>query len=203
MKDAHEDLDDVNLDSSQYSSIWQGFLQQSTPMDQMAYLNTHVANDTISKPLLAQLYSRIGNDQDKAMFNNTAWKSVEAGINALSRDRDSGLALAEFTYLDGVGKQLWIDLYTSPEFKDMGLQQQIASANNIVKTLMTLKETDNSTNAIVDGREEFGKQQDIQQTDLQVRTLSEPVKGETPAEALARATKLKEAQERLRKLRED
>jgi hypothetical protein len=203
MKDAHEDLDDVNLDSSQYSSIWQGFLQQSTPMDQMAYLNTHVANDTISKPLLAQLYSRIGNDQDKAMFNNMAWKSVEAGINTLSRDRDSGMALAEFTYLDGVGKQLWIDLYTSPEFKDMGLQQQIASANNIVKTLMTLKETDNSTNAIVDGREEFGKQQDIQQTDLQVRTLSEPVKGETPAEALVRDTKLLEAQERLRKLRED
>ena len=203
MKDAHEDLDDVNLDSSQYSSIWQGFLQQSTPMDQMAYLNTHVANDTISKPLLAQLYSRIGNDQDKAMFDNMAWRSVEAGINSLSRDSDSGFALAEFTYLDGVGKQLWIDLYTSPEFKDMGLQQQIASANNIVKTLMTLKESDNSTNAIVDGREEFRTQQDIQQTDLQVRELSEPVKDETPAEALVRAKELQEAQERLRKLRED
>ena len=68
---------------------------------------------------------------------------------------------------------------------------------------MTLKESDNSTNAIVDGREEFRTQQDIQQTDLQVRELSEPVKGETPAEALVRDTKLLEAQERLRKLRED
>ncbi len=193
MQDAYDDLDDVNLDSTQYSEIWQGFLNVNTPMEQVSYLNNLVEKDSISKPLLAQLYSRIGNNNDKAMFDNSlAWQSIKSGVSALSKDKDSGFALAEYTYLDGVAKQLWIEQVTSPDWQDKPMQERMAVANTILSTLNQLKGQDNNEyriDALPDAQKIFNK--------LSNPDLEEPREGETPAEATERLIKLKEQQEQL------
>jgi len=192
MQDAYQDLDDVDLNPEAYGKVWVDFLRLETPSEQSDYIMSLVENDGISRALMSQLFSRVGSDDNKAMFsNNLVWKSIEKGVTALATDKDSGFALAEYQYLDGVGKQLWIEQYTSPDWKNKTLQEQMTIANTILKTLKDVTELETNEyrlDAMPDARRIFQENT----IDRQLDSLNQPQEGESPAEAVERLKKLRE-----------
>jgi hypothetical protein len=139
MRDAHESLDDEVLPLEDSMNLWMEFLNIKQPSGQQEWLAANAKNGRLNKALFNQLVSRVGNNDNQAIFGMQGWKEIQVGINSLATDK-KGFREAEYAYLEPVAAQLWLNAVTDPEWNPAEeFQLGIDIINTLKKTQETLK----------------------------------------------------------------
>ena len=139
MRDAHESLDDEVLPLEDSMALWMEFLNIKQPSGQQEWLAANAKNGRLNKALFNQLVSRVGNNDNQSIFGMQGWKEIQVGINSLATD-GTAFRKAEYSYLEPVAAQLWLNAVTDPEWDSKDeFQLGIDIINTLKKTQETLK----------------------------------------------------------------
>lgn len=139
MRDAHESLEDEVLPLEDSMNLWMEFLNIKQPSGQQEWLAANAKNGRLNKALFNQLVSRVGNNDNQSIFGMQGWKEIQVGINSLATD-GTAFRKAEYSYLEPVAAQLWLNAVTDPEWDSKDeFQLGIDIINTLKKTQETLR----------------------------------------------------------------
>tara|TARA_B110000977_G_C11091042_1_gene496912 strand:+ start:4667 stop:6253 length:1587 start_codon:yes stop_codon:yes gene_type:complete len=133
----------VTLTAEQESKVWEGFIAAGTPDNQRNFIQAQVAKKTISKGLMSQLYSRLGNANDQSLLSGSWYTAHSAGITRLTQSEGFAGALVEdskYSYLKPLFQQRYLQMATTPEWDELDLQGKYDAMAGLIQSMETLKE---------------------------------------------------------------
>ena len=133
----------VTLSAEQESKVWEGFIAAGTPDNQRNFIQAQVAKKTISKGLMSQLYSRLGNANDQSLLSGSWYTAHSAGITRLTQSEGFAGALienSEYSYLKPLFQQRYLQMATTPEWDALDLQGKYDAMAGLIQSMETLKE---------------------------------------------------------------
>lgn len=134
----------VTLTAEQESKVWEGFIAAGTPDNQRNFIQAQVNKKTISKGLMSQLYSRLGNANDQSLLSGSWYTAHSAGITRLTQSEGVLGALienSEYSYLKPLFQQRYLQMATTPEWDELDLQGKYDAMAGLIQSMETLKAT--------------------------------------------------------------
>ena len=135
-------MKEVRLTAEQESTIWEGFIAAGTPDNQRNFIQAQVNKKTISKGLMSQLYSRLGNANDQSLLSGSWYTAHSAGITRLTQSEGVLGALienSEYSYLKPLFQQRYLQMATTPEWDKLDLQGKYDAMAGLIRSMETLK----------------------------------------------------------------
>ena len=132
----------VTLSAEQESKVWEGFIAAGTPDNQRNFIQAQVNKKTISKGLMSQLYSRLGNANDQSLLSGSWYTAHSAGITRLTQSEGFAGALvenSEYSYLKPLFQQRYLQMATTPEWDELDLQGKYDAMAGLIQSMETLK----------------------------------------------------------------
>jgi hypothetical protein len=136
----------VVMTPEQESNVWQGFIAAGSPDSQRNFIQAQVNNKTISQGLATQLYSRLGNSNDKFLLQDVVYKEYFKGVETLSK-KSTGFRGAledniEFAYIRPLFQKKYLEMATSPDWKDKDPNVELANLFNAMRELKEINKKD-------------------------------------------------------------
>lgn len=132
----------VTLTAEQESTIWEGFIAAGTPDLQRNFIQTQVNKGTISQGLMSQLYSRLGNANDKSLLTGSWYTAQSSAITRLTQSEGVMGALVEdskYSYLKPLFQQRYLQMATTPEWEKLTLDEKYDAMAGLIQSMETLK----------------------------------------------------------------
>ena len=136
-------MKEVTLTAEQESNVWEGFIAAGTPDNQRNFIQAQVAKKTISKGLMSQLYSRLGNANDQSLLSGSWYTAHGSAITRLTQSKGFMDALVEdskYSYLKPLFQQRYLQMATTPEWDELDLQGKYNAMAGLIQSMETLKE---------------------------------------------------------------
>jgi len=136
-------MKEVRLTAEQESKVWEGFIAAGTPDNQRNFIQAQVAKKTISKGLMSQLYSRLGNANDQSLLSGSWYTAHGSAITRLTQSKGFMDALVEdskYSYLKPLFQQRYLQMATTPEWDELDLQGKYDAMAGLIQSVETLKE---------------------------------------------------------------
>jgi len=136
-------MKEVRLTAEQESKVWEGFIAAGTPDNQRNFIQAQVAKKTISKGLMSQLYSRLGNANDQSLLSGSWYTAHGSAITRLTQSKGFMDALVEdskYSYLKPLFQQRYLQMATTPEWDELDLQGKYNAMAGLIQSMETLKE---------------------------------------------------------------
>ena len=136
----------VVMTPEQESNVWQGFIAAGSPDSQRNFIQAQVNNKTISQGLATQLYSRLGNSNDKFLLQDVVYKEYFKGVETLSK-KSTGFRGAledniEFAYIRPLFQKKYLEMATSPDWEDKDPNVELANLFNAMRELKEINKKD-------------------------------------------------------------
>tara|TARA_R110000822_G_scaffold244710_2_gene373340 strand:- start:3958 stop:5556 length:1599 start_codon:yes stop_codon:yes gene_type:complete len=183
----------VVMTPEQESRIWQGFIAAGTPDNQRNFIQVQVNKKVISQGLATQLYSRLGNSNDKFLLQDVVYQQYFKGVETLSKKSTGFMGALEnnidYAYIRPLFQKKYLEMATAPDWKDKDPDVELANLFNSMRQLREINQSD----FLSDGKT-VNNQNDAQQ-------LSELMNPETPEEIEKKAARRAAAQDRIAALR--
>ena len=183
----------VVMTPEQESNIWQGFIAAGTPDNQRNFIQVQVNKKAISQGLATQLYSRLGNSNDKFLLQDVVYQQYFKGVETLSKKSTGFMGALEnnidYAYIRPLFQKKYLEMATAPDWKDKDPDVELANLFNSMRQLREINQSD----FLSDGKT-VNNQNDAQQ-------LSELMNPETPEEIEKKVARRAAAQERIVALR--
>jgi len=132
----------ITLDAEQESNIWQGFIAAGTPDNQRNFIQAQVGKKAISQGLMSQLYSRLGNANDKSLLTGSWYTAQSAAITRLTQSKGVMGALvedSEYSYLKPLFQQRYLQMATTPEWDELKLDEKYDAMASLIQSMEQLK----------------------------------------------------------------
>jgi len=132
----------VTLTAEQESTIWEGFIAAGTPDLQRNFIQAQVNKGTISQGLMSQLYSRLGNANDKSLLTGSWYTAQSSAITRLTQSTGIMGALVEddkYSYLKPLFQQRYLQMATTPEWEKLTLDEKYDAMAGLIQSMETLK----------------------------------------------------------------
>jgi len=136
-------MKEVRLTAEQESKVWEGFIAAGTPDNQRNFIQAQVAKRSISKGLMSQLYSRLGNANDQSLLSGSWYTAHGSAITRLTQSKGFMDALVEdskYSYLKPLFQQRYLQMATTPEWDELDLQGKYNAMAGLIQSMETLKE---------------------------------------------------------------
>lgn len=189
MGDNFRAMQEVTLTAEQESNIWEGFLAAGTPDLQRDFIQAQVNKGTISQGLMSQLYSRLGNANDKSLLTGSWYTSQSAAITRLTQSTGIMGALVEddkYSYLKPLFQQRYLQMATTPEWEKLTLDEKYDAMAGLIRAMEELKRTndDDPTNDM-EQLKQIQAPKGVELDELQVQAYNELIEGKTPEQIRA------------------
>ena len=185
----------VVMTPEQESNIWQGFIAAGTPDNQRNFIQAQVNKKEISQGLATQLYSRLGNSNDKFLLQDVVYQQYFKGVETLSKKSTGFMGALEnsidYAYIRPLFQKKYLEMATAPDWKDKDPDAELANLFNSMRQLREINQSD----FLSDGKT-VNNQNDAQQ-------LSELMNPETPEDVAERAARTAELLARIEARRKE
>lgn len=195
MASNYRTIQKVVMTPEQESNIWQGFIAAGSPDNQRNFIQAQVNKKAISQGLATQLYSRLGNSNDKFLLQDVVYQQYFKGVETLSKKSTGFMGALEnsidYAYIRPLFQKKYLEMATAPDWKDKDPDVELANLFNAMRQLREINQSD----FLSDGKT-VNNQNDAQQ-------LSELMNPETPEDVAERAARTAELQARIEARRKE